>query len=387
MTGTATDPRALEDAFVLPSYSKFPFVLDRAADCRVFDGEGREYLDFYAGHAVAWLGHDPKPVLDAIRAQSERFFFYSNLAYTPVRGEAARALALLNGRPDGKVFFCNSGAEANENAMALARLTTGRDTILSTSGSFHGRTAGALGATGLSKYTAGKPGLAANRGLIPFGDLEAAKAAIGPDTAGVIVEPIQSMAGIVEPPEGYLAGLAAAAAERGALLIFDEVQTGMGRVGARSAASLYGVEPDLQTFAKALGSGFPCGAVLAGPKASAAVGPGSLGSTFGGGPLACAAIRATAETIEAGRLWERAAELETELRTALALPGIRRIRGRGLLLGLELDSPAKAAHAALLRRGILTGTSEDPAVLRLLPPVVIGSKEISALRDALKEAL
>ncbi|MBI4349195.1 MAG: aspartate aminotransferase family protein [Elusimicrobia bacterium] len=382
-----TDWTKEEDAWLLPGYAKFPFVPARAEGAWVIASDGRRYLDFYGGHAVALLGHCPPPVVKAVQEQAETLLFYSTLAYSPIRAKAARTLARLCGEPGSKVFFCNSGAEANENAMRIARLATGKKKIVATQGSFHGRTAGALAATGLAKYRKGLAGLGTDVAFVGFGDAAAAEAALARDAAGLLLEPIQSMSGALCPPAGYLQALEAACAKHGAALIFDEVQTGLGRVGAPSAAQAYGVRPGLQTFAKGLGSGVPCGAVLASPALAAKVKPGDLGSTFGGGPLACAAIEATLAEVASKKLWENAAALERLIRATFAFPGLVGIQGRGLLLGLVLDRPAKGVQQALLDAGILVGTSDAPNVLRLLPPLTIGATEVGLLKAALESCL
>ncbi|MBI4422640.1 MAG: aspartate aminotransferase family protein [Elusimicrobia bacterium] len=381
-----TDWKAEEERWLLPGYAKFPFIPARGEGAYLWDTAGRRYLDFYGGHAVALLGHCPPAVAAAVARQARELLFYSTLAYCPVRARAAKALVRLCGSEGSKVFFCNSGAEANENAMRLARLATGRRTIVATEGSFHGRTAGALAATGIAKYRQGAAGLGTDVVFVPFGDLAAASAALD-GAAGLLLEPVQSMSGAVCPPPGYLPALAEECARKGAVLIFDEVQTGLGRLGAPSAARAFGVEPGLQTFAKGLGSGVPAGAVLAGPAAAARVRPGDLGSTFGGGPLAAAAVEATLSEVSARRLWENAATLEARVRETFRFPGLVRIQGRGLLLGLVFDRPAKAVQQALLERGILAGGADDPAVLRLLPPLTIGPAEVDRLASALAEIL
>jgi acetylornithine/succinyldiaminopimelate/putrescine aminotransferase len=373
-----------EDAYLLPTYEKFPFVLVKGKGSLVWDDEGKEYLDLYGGHAVSALGHCPEDVAKAISAQARELLFYSNLVYLKVRAEAGKALVDFCGQKGSQVFFCNSGAEANENAMRLARAVTGRAKIVATVGSFHGRTAAALAATGIAKYRKDITGLGTDVVHVPFGDLKAAETALA-DAAGFILEPIQSMGGAVMPPDGYLAGLEKLCGQKGALLIFDEVQTGLGRVGARSAAHLFGVKPNLQTFAKALGSGVPAAAVLADAATSAKVKSGALGSTFGGGPLACAAVKATLEAIEEGKLWENAAAIEAEVRATFKFPGLVEIRGKGLLLGLVFDGPTKAIRAELLKRRILVGGADDANVVRLLPPLTVASFEIARLRDALTE--
>jgi len=378
-----TDFKAREDRYVLPTYEKFPFALARGRGCLVWDESGREYLDLYGGHAVSALGHCPSEVVAAVSAQAGELLFYSNLVYSKVRADAAKALVELCGAEGAQVFFCNSGAEANENAMRLARAVTGKAKIVATVGSFHGRTAAALAATGIAKYRKGLSGLGGDVVHVPFGDVHEAAAALQNDAAGFLLEPIQSMGGAVTPPEGYLQALEGLCRARGALLIFDEVQTGLGRVGAPSAAHLYGVKPHLQTFAKALGSGVPAAAVLADAATSAKVKSGALGSTFGGGPLACAAVKATLETIFQKKLWENAAAREAQIRATFKLPGLLEIRGKGLLLGLVFDGPTKARRDALLAQGIIVGGADDPNVIRLLPPLTVAEAEIERLRQAL----
>ena len=377
------DWKAVEDAYVLPTYEKFPFVLARGEGCKVWDDAGNEYLDLYGGHAVAALGHSPKEVADAISRQARELLFYSNLVYLRARAEAAKALVEFCGEKGSQVFFCNSGAEANENALRIARSVTGRATVVAAEGGFHGRTAAAIAATGY-KYRKGLPGLGADIVHVPFGDLAAAEKEID-GAAAFLLEPIQSVQGATTATSEYLKGLEALCVKHGALLIFDEVQTGLGRVGARSARHAFGARPHLQTFAKALASGVPAGAVLAVPEVAKKVKPGELGSTFGGGPLASAAITATVNAIADKKLWENAAAMEKLIRETFDFPQIKEIRGKGLLLGLVLDRPSKPARQELLKRRILVGGADDPNVIRLLPPLTIGAAEVAALRNALAE--
>ncbi len=377
------DWKAQEDAFVLPTYEKFPFVLERGEGCRVWDDAGNEYLDLYGGHAVAALGHSPAEVADALSAQARKLLFYSNLVYTRSRAEAAKALVEFCGEPGSQVFFCNSGAEANENALRIARSVTGRAKIVAAEGGFHGRTAAAIAATGL-KYRKGLSGLGADIVHVPFGDLTAAAAALS-GAAAFLLEPIQSVQGATTATSEYLKALEELCKKNGSLLIFDEVQTGLGRVGARSAHHAFGARPHLQTFAKALASGVPAGAVLTVPEVSRMVKPGELGSTFGGGPLACAAIKATLDGISRRKLWENAAAMEKLIRETFTFPEIVEIRGKGLLLGLVLKTHSKPVRAALLKKRILVGGADDPNVIRLLPPLTIGASEVAALRNALAD--
>lgn len=374
---------ALEDACVLPTYEKFPFVLERGEGCWVWAENGDKYLDLYGGHAVAAIGHSPAVVTAAIAAQSAKLLFYSNLVYLKVRAQAAKSLVDFCGEKGSQVFFCNSGAEANENAMRIARCVTGKAKIVVAEGGFHGRTAGAIAATGY-KYRKNMSGLGGDIVHVPFGDLAAAETALK-DAAAFLLEPIQSVQGATTATNEYLQGLEALCKKAGALLIFDEVQTGLGRVGAPSARHAFQARPDLQTFAKALASGVPAGAVLATPEVSAKVKPGALGSTFGGGPLASVAISATIKAIVDQNLVENAAEMEELIRATFKFPQIKEIRGKGLLLGLVLDRPSKAVRDALLAKKIIVGGADDANVIRLLPPLTVGPSEIGILRGALEE--
>lgn len=377
--------QALEDAYLLPTYEKFPFALERGEGCWVWDEAGEKYLDLYGGHAVAAIGHSPEEVATAISKQSRRLLFYSNLVYSRARAEAARALVDFCGEKGSQVFFCNSGAEANENAMRIARSVTARAKVVAAEGGFHGRTAAAIAATGY-KYRKGLAGLGADIEHVPFNDLAAADEALE-GAAAFLLEPIQSVQGCTTASSDYLKGLSSLCEKHGALLIFDEVQTGLGRIGAPSARHLFGARPSMQTFAKAIASGVPAGAVLVAPEVAKTVKPGELGSTFGGGPLACAAIKATLDSITRRKLWENAAEMEELIRTTFTMPGIVAIRGKGLLLGIVLDRPSKEARQRLLKKKILVGGADDANVIRLLPPLTVGPAEIGLLREALKEAL
>lgn len=372
-----------EEEYLLPSYEKFPFALERGEGSYVWDEAGNRYLDLYGGHAVALLGHSPPEVVAAVSEQAGRLLFYSNLAYSKIRAQAAKSLVELCGTKGSQVFFCNSGAEANENALKLARASTGRTQIIATEGSFHGRTAGALAATGLTKYRKGVSGLPTEVIHVPFGDIAAAEAAITEDVAGFILEPIQSMAGIIVPPLEYIQRLETLCRERGALLIFDEVQTGLGRLGAPSAAQAYGISPHIMTFAKGLGSGVPCGAILVEPETAKKVKPGDLGSTFGGGQIAAAAVTATLREVQRRQLWKNSSAMEAELRSNFVIPSLIEIRGKGLLLGLVFDKPTKPIRQALLENKILVGGSDDPNVIRLLPPLTITAQEIDFFKKTL----
>ncbi|HEU4951276.1 MAG TPA: aminotransferase class III-fold pyridoxal phosphate-dependent enzyme [Holophagaceae bacterium] len=365
---------------LLPTYAPFPFVLARGEGDRVFDDRGGAWLDFYGGHCVSGTGHGHPVVVAALAAQAQALAFYSAAGDLAIRHEAAERLTAF--AEMDSVFFCNSGAEANEHALKVAIQLTGRTRILAFDGAFHGRTLLALSATDAPALKAPLEGLLAPVARLPFNDAAALAAADLSEVAAVIVEPIQSMAGVRAAEPSWLQGLRSACDRSGALLIFDEVQTGMGRLGAPFAAQAFGVKPDLITAAKALASGVPMGAVLMTEAVASALKPGDLGSTFGGGPLACAALLATLQVIASESLMTRATEAERQLRNRLQGSAVRALRGQGLLLGLETaDGAALKAH--LFRRGILAGGAQDPAIVRLMPPLTITDTALDALVEAI----
>ncbi len=354
----------------------------------VWDDTGRSYLDLYGGHAVAATGHCHPEVVRAIREQAGELLFYSNVVALPVRTRAAQAIAAQAPVPLSKVFFVNSGTEANENAMRLARRFTRRTDVLTFDGGFHGRTADAMSGAGLAKYRElAKPNVPGHR-LAPFGDLAAVEAALDESVAAVLIEPIQSMAGVITAPASYFQGLRTLCDERGAKLIYDEVQTGFGRTGTFFFAGRHGVVPDLVALAKGIGSGVPMGAVLVSDEIAATVKPEDYGTTFGGGPLACAAAEATVRVILEEGLLANVRAGSQRLRNGLAqLPGVREVRGEGFLLGVALDKPARPVRQALLERGFLVGGSDLPDVIRLLPPLVLAAEEIDRFLEAARGIL
>ena len=372
----------------LQTYTRWGIELVRGERSTVWDSAGKSYLDLYGGHAVAATGHCHPEVVRAIREQAGQLMFYSNVVALPVRARAAEAIAAEAPAPLSKVFFVNSGTEANENAMRLARRATGRSGILSFDGGFHGRTADAISAAGLAKYRElGKPNVPGHR-LVPFGDLAAVEAALDDSVAAVLIEPIQSMAGVVTAPASYFHGLRRLCHERGAKLIYDEVQTGFGRTGTFFFAGRHGVVPDLVSLAKGIGSGVPMGAVLVSEEIAAQVHPDDYGTTFGGGPLACAAAEATVRVIREEKLLENVREGSRRLKAGLSkIAAIREIRGEGFLIGLAIDRPGRAVRAELLARGFLVGGSDQPDVLRLLPPLVLTAEEIDRFLEAIGRIL
>jgi len=377
----------LEDEFQLVTYKKMGVAVERGEGAWVWTSDGEKYLDLYGGHAVCATGHSHPHVVKAIKDQTEKLLFYSNLVYSEIRGRAAEKLVSVAPKSITKAFFCNSGTEANENAMRMARMATGRETIISFTSGFHGRTADSISATFLGKYREiGKPNVPGHVEA-KFGDIESVRSVIDDQTAGVILEPIQSMAGVREAPPHFFRELRDLCDEFGAPLIFDEVQTGIGRTGNWFFAGsdlAGGVEPDIISLAKSLGSGIPVGACLVNNRVASHIKENDLGTTFGGGMLAMASVLATLEAIENEGMVANAKSVENHLRNELTgVPGVVALRGKGCLLGIEFEDKCAPVHAQLLENKIITGTSSDPKVLRLLPPLGVTAGEIDALINEL----
>ncbi|HWF89829.1 MAG TPA: aspartate aminotransferase family protein [Pyrinomonadaceae bacterium] len=369
-----------EDQYQLATYKKMPIAAERGEGVWIYTSDGDRYLDLYGGHAVAGTGHCHPHVVNAIRKQASELLFYSNLVYSNARARAAEKLVSIAPRPLVKTFFCNSGTEANENAMRMARMATGREKIITFSGGFHGRTADAISATFLGKYRElGKPNVPGHVEA-EFGNVDSVRALADDTVAGIMLEPIQSMAGVrMAQPEFYRA-LRTLCDERGIVLIYDEVQTGVGRTGqwffAGSEAS-GGVVPDIVTLAKALGSGVPVAACLVTDAIASHIKENDLGTTFGGGMLAMAAVTATIEAIEQDRMLENVRRVEAYLRERLrGVEQVEAVHGLGFLLGIEFRENAAAVHKRLLERKIITGTSSNPKVLRLLPPLCLTEDQV-----------
>lgn len=377
-----------EEQFQLATYKKMSLVAERGEGVWIYTSDGDRYLDLYGGHAVAGTGHCHPHVVKAIREQAEQLLFYSNLVYSSTRARAAEKLVSIAPASLTKAFFCNSGTEANENAMRMARMATGREQIITFSGGFHGRTADAISATFLGKYRElGKPNVPGHL-KAEFGDIESVRALADETVAAIMLEPIQSMAGVREGAPGFYRSLRELCDERGIVLIYDEVQTGVGRTGEwffAGSAPGDGVVPDVITLAKALGSGVPVGACLVTEKIASSIKENDLGTTFGGGMLAMAAITATLEAIEADNMLENVKTVEAYLRECLMeVESIVRVHGRGFLLGIEFADKAAPVHQKLLERKIITGTSSNPNVLRLLPPLCLKPAEVDLFVEALK---
>ena len=376
-----------EDQFQLATYKKMSIVAERGEGVWIYTGDGEKYLDLYGGHAVAGTGHCHPRVVKAIREQAEQLLFYSNLVHSSVRARAAEKLVSIAPASLTKVFFCNSGTEANENAMRMARMATGREQIVTFTGGFHGRTADAISATFLGKYRElGKPNVPGHL-QAEFGDLQSVRALDLEAVAAIMLEPIQSMAGVRMASPSFYRELRELCEERGIVLIYDEVQTGVGRTGewffAGSAAG-DGVVPDIVTLAKALGSGVPVGACLVTEQIASHIKENDLGTTFGGGMLAMAAVNATLQAIETDCMLENVKRTETYLRTRLReIESVVAVHGRGFLLGIEFAGNAAPVHQALLERKIITGTSSNAKVLRLLPPLCLQEAEVDLFVSAL----
>jgi acetylornithine/N-succinyldiaminopimelate aminotransferase len=352
--------------------------------------DGRELLDFYGGHAVAVLGYAHPRLLAALSRQAADLFFQSNVVPLAVRASAARRLVEFGPAGLSQAFLVNSGAEANENALRLAIRHTGRAHVVALAGGFHGRTAAAAavshgsGSAAVSWY--GFPRAPFDVTFVPRGDLAALAAALAAaPAAALILEPVQGMAGAVALGGEYLAAARELTRGAGAMLIFDEVQCGMGRTGQPFAAQTWGVTPDLLTTAKGLAGGFPAGAVLAAPEIAAGVRRGDLGSTFGGGPMACALIEEVIATIEEEGLLANVRSLSRRIRETCRVGPVAAIQGEGFLLGLRTTRPASEVQGELLARHILTGGSADPWVVRLLPPLLLAAEHVDALAAALQE--
>ena len=377
------DPRAREAATTIPVYRQLPFVPVRTSGCNIITADGHRILDLYGGHAVAALGHGHPKLVEAIRRQSETLLFQSNAVALDVRAEAAEKLVGVAPADLERVFFVNCGAEANENALRMACTVTQRKKILAITHGFHGRTAAAGAVTWNSDKWYGFPHKPFDVDFIPRNDCAAAESMIDRDIAAVIFEPVQGVAGAFDLSTAFLETLRNQTARHGALLIADEVQTGIGRCGQFFAVQTHGITPDVLTSAKALGGGIPCGAVLCTREIADCFGPGDLGSTFGGGPVAAAAIIAVIDAIESEGLLSNVREREAQIREQCVVGPVDRIQGMGLLLGLVCDRPAADVRDALLEQDILTGTSADPNVLRILAPLIIHTEHVDHLARAL----
>ncbi|MEZ6121953.1 MAG: aspartate aminotransferase family protein [Planctomycetaceae bacterium] len=381
----------LFDDYVIPNYRRYPISLVRGEGSRVYDAEGREYLDLFPGWGCNILGYSPPAVVEAIQEQAARLIHVPNTWYIEQQGRFAEFLCT---RSFGKAFFCNSGAEANEAAIKLARLhgsAQGRFRMITFEKGFHGRTLGALTATAQPKYHEGLGPLMAGFRYAAMNDLEGVAGLIDDETCAIMIEPIQGEGGVRIPEPGFLQGLRDLCDESGLLLIFDEVQTGMGRTGEWFGYQQTGVQPDVMTLAKGLAGGVACGAMIARDEFAGDLRPGMHASTFGGNSLAMAAGIATGETIEREGLLqavqENAAHAEARLQTAMEnLPIIRELRICGMMIGIDLTIPSTPAVAKSMERGVLLNATQD-TVVRLLPALNITRKELDHGLDVVIEVL
>ncbi len=386
----------------MDTYARADVTFVRGEGCRLWDDAGREYLDCLGGLAVVAAGHANPAVADAVAAQMRTLVHVSNLFWTQPMADLARRLRALTGW--GNVFFANSGAEANECAVKLVRKWAGstsrsesrsgstsrsesRSEIVAAHSSFHGRTLATLAATGQPAKWEGFAPLPAGFTHVPFGDVEALDAAVGGQTAAVLLEPVQGEGGVRPAPPGYLQAVRDLTRERGVALVFDEVQTGMGRTGTWWAFQGEGVTPDVFTVAKGLANGLPIGACIASDDVAAAFGPGSHATTFGGGPVPCAAALATIAELERASCPEIVTERGAALAAGLeALPFVDHVRGRGLLLAAELTGPFAAGLAAAALAAGLVVNAVTPSAIRFSPPLVISPKEIATAAARLVRA-
>jgi len=381
----------LADKYMFQTYGRFPITLIRGEGCRVWDEEGKEYLDFVGGIAVCALGHSSPLVTRALEEQSKRLVHVSNLYYTRPQVELAKLL-VENSFAD-RVFFCNSGAEANEAAIKLARryskekFGTDRHMIISMKGSFHGRTMATLSATGQDKIRKGYGPLLVGFKFVPFNDISGLEQAIDDSVCAVMLEPIQGEGGVVCPHPDYLKGVRKICQDRNLILILDEVQTGTGRTGRLFAHENYGITPDIMTLAKALGNGLPIGAMLATEELSSAFGPGSHASTFGGTPLVTAVAGAVLKSLLEDGWIDNCRKMGEYFTGKLVdlqkkYDFIKEVRGLGLIIGMELDREGAPIVKACMEKGFLINNAQEK-VLRFIPPLIVGKEEIDSLIETL----
>lgn len=377
--------------YVIPSYTKTPLVIERGKGTRVWDAQGEEYLDFFPGWAVSGIGHCHRRVTEAIKRQAERLIHVSNNYYHESQGLLAEEV-IRHAFP-GKVFFCNSGAEANEAAFKLVRKigNPARHEIITMERSFHGRTLSGIAATGQPKFREGFEPTMPGFKSVPFNDFDALERAVTPQTIAIMLEPIQGEGGIRVAEAQYLSQVKRLCQDKKLYLIFDEVQTGMGRTGRMFCFKNFGIEPDVMTLAKSFGGGFPIGAMVAKKEIADVLQPGTHATTFGGSPLACAAALAVFEAIEkekllsnaviaGGHLFKRLNELKKRH------AGVRDVRGMALMAGVELAFDGKPVYEECLKQKLLINCTQGN-VLRLMPPLVVKEREIDRAVQILDEAL
>lgn len=375
----------MEDAYSVPTYAKWKAAFVKGQGSRIWDADGNAYLDMYGGHCVTVVGHCHPYWVDKVSAQLGTLVFYSNVAYNDQRALFQKRLADFAPAHLTKVFLCNSGTEANETAVKIAMKATGmRSNVIAMQNGFHGRTAGAMSLTHLGNYRKQFPAVVRETKAVPFGDITALAAELDDTIAAVILEPIQSMAGVVMADKAYYQAVVEVCHQNGTKVIFDEIQTGFGRLGAPFAADFFDAKADFITLAKGIGNGIPMGAVVTTDEISATVKVGEQGTTFGGGPAACAAGNAVLDILQNENLMANAAKMGALAKEMLCVGPVTGVRGAGLLLGLETRVPAKDVCAHLYQKRILAGGASDPNVVRLMPPITIGEAELQELKSALE---
>jgi acetylornithine/N-succinyldiaminopimelate aminotransferase len=385
----------LADQVITKTYKRFPVVLSKGRGCTLYDTEGRSYTDFVAGIAVCNLGHAHPAITKALTTQAQTLWHVSNLYYTVPQVDLA-AWLVKNSFAD-RVFFCNSGAEANEAAIKLARKyfsdrgQNHRFRIITMEQSFHGRTMATLSATGQDKIKKGFDPVLDGFDFVPFNDVAALRAKIGPDTCAVMLEPVQGEGGVRCPDSDYLKAVRQICDEKGVLLIFDEIQTGMGRTGTLFAYQNFDVEPDIMTLAKALANGLPIGAMLAKEQVADAFGPGAHATTFGGSPIVTAAALEVCKTLLEGNVIEQGRKRAEYFREKLLQlkkkhDAIVDVRGLGLLLGIKLNFNAESMVSRCMQQGFFINCIQEN-ILRFVPPLIVKEKEIDALVDCLDSLL
>jgi acetylornithine/succinyldiaminopimelate/putrescine aminotransferase len=382
---TILNAREHEAQHLLQVYEQLPLEPESAQGVYLHCG-GRRILDLYGGHAVASLGYGHPSMLEALNKQAREMLFQSNAVAVKIRAQAAETLTDFAPGDLNHVFFTNSGAESNENALRIAVRLTGRSRVVAIEHGFHGRTAAAGAVTwGAKDSWYGFPETPFSVDFVGRNSISAIDDMVTEKTAAVILELVQGVAGAFDLDPGFVQAIAQTCADRGALLIIDEVQSGIGRCGQPFATNLYNIQPDILTTAKSMAGGFPCGALIVTSDLAGSVGSGDLGSTFGGGPMACALTKTVIEVIKKEQLIENVRTLSELIIKALPLGPIMSAQGKGFLMGLRCARNARKVRDELLARDILVGTSADPMVLRLLPPLILEQQHVQQFLDILAE--
>ncbi|MFH1720565.1 MAG: aminotransferase class III-fold pyridoxal phosphate-dependent enzyme [Patescibacteria group bacterium] len=374
--------------YMIQTYAKYPIEIVKGNGSFVWDKNGKKYLDFYGGHAVSIVGHCPKKVISAIKKQSDELLFYSNIFYTKPTILLAEKLAKTLAPKKYQVYFTNSGSEANETAIKIARKYLNKKHVIAFKNSFHGRSITSLGVTGIDSYHQFSPNLDKHTSFAKLGDMESVKACLKKDTAAVICEPIQSIGGVQMAEKAFYQELEKFCKANGILLIFDEVQTGLGRIGTFWFAQKAGVNPDIITCAKGIASGLPIACVLVKDFVSKTIKTGEHATTFGGGPVVCCAALATLDIILEKGFLKSVKEKSGYLKSGLLkLPNVSDVFGAGFLLGVKFVKPVPDLVEKCLSEGVIIGNSGEKDVFRLLPPITVSKKEIDLFLDKFNKIL